>query len=154
MRILLEEGLENRWERHRVNQLALIAGLEAMDLQMFVEKPKDRLVTVTAVKIPAGIDDAKVRDQLLNEFNIEIAGWHWRNEGPDLAARHHGLLQPETVHTATARGARQSSDRSGPSPLARSRRWRSNPQLRKRRRTRSGRELSIFRMIADWPSAD
>ncbi|MGB7729362.1 MAG: alanine--glyoxylate aminotransferase family protein [Candidatus Acidiferrum sp.] len=74
MRILLEEGLENRWERHRVNQLALIAGLEAMDLQMFVEKPKDRLVTVTAVKIPAGIDDAKVRDQLLNEFNIEIAG--------------------------------------------------------------------------------
>ncbi|MGB2666986.1 MAG: alanine--glyoxylate aminotransferase family protein [Candidatus Acidiferrum sp.] len=74
MRILLEEGLENRWERHRVNQLALIAGLEAMDLQMFVEKPKDRLVTVTAVKIPAGIDDAKARDQLLNEFNIEIAG--------------------------------------------------------------------------------
>ncbi len=74
MRILLEEGLENRWERHRVNQLALIAGLEAMDLQMFVEKPKDRLVTVTAVKIPAGLDDAKVRDQLLNEFNIEIAG--------------------------------------------------------------------------------
>jgi alanine-glyoxylate transaminase / serine-glyoxylate transaminase / serine-pyruvate transaminase len=74
MRILLEEGLENRWERHRVNQLALIAGLEAMDLQMCVEKPKDRLVTVTAVKIPAGIDDAKVRDQLLNEFNIEIAG--------------------------------------------------------------------------------
>jgi alanine-glyoxylate transaminase / serine-glyoxylate transaminase / serine-pyruvate transaminase len=74
MRILLEEGLENRWERHRVNQLALIAGLEAMDLQMFVEKPKDRLVTVTAVKIPAVIDDAKVRDQLLNEFNIEIAG--------------------------------------------------------------------------------
>ena len=74
MRILLEEGLENRWERHRVNQLALVAGLEAMDLQMFVEKPKDRLVTVTAVKIPAGIDDGKVRDQLLNEFNIEIAG--------------------------------------------------------------------------------
>jgi alanine-glyoxylate transaminase / serine-glyoxylate transaminase / serine-pyruvate transaminase len=74
MRILLEEGLENRWERHRVNQLALIAGLEAMDLQMFVEKPQDRLVTVTAVKIPAGIDDARVRDQLLNEFNIEIAG--------------------------------------------------------------------------------
>ncbi len=74
MRILLEEGLENRWERHRVNQLALIAGLEAMDLKMFVEKPEDRLVTVTAVKIPAGIDDAKVRDQLLNEFNIEIAG--------------------------------------------------------------------------------
>jgi alanine-glyoxylate transaminase/serine-glyoxylate transaminase/serine-pyruvate transaminase len=74
MRILLEEGLEARWERHRVNQLALVAGCEAMGLQMFVEKPQDRLVTVTAVKIPAGVDDGRVRDQLLNEFNIEIAG--------------------------------------------------------------------------------
>jgi alanine-glyoxylate transaminase / serine-glyoxylate transaminase / serine-pyruvate transaminase len=74
MRICVEEGLEVRWERHRVNQHALIAGAEAMGLQMFVEKPKDRLVTVTAVKIPAGIDDLKVRNQLLDEFNIEIAG--------------------------------------------------------------------------------
>jgi alanine-glyoxylate transaminase / serine-glyoxylate transaminase / serine-pyruvate transaminase len=74
MRIVMEEGLEVRWERHRVNQLALVAGIEAMGLQLFVEKPKDRLVTVTAVKIPAGIDDLKVRDQLLEEFNIEIAG--------------------------------------------------------------------------------
>jgi len=74
LRICVEEGLEARWERHRVNQLALVAGLEAMGLQMFVEKPQDRLVTVTAVKIPAGIDDLKVRNQLLDEFNIEIAG--------------------------------------------------------------------------------
>jgi alanine-glyoxylate transaminase / serine-glyoxylate transaminase / serine-pyruvate transaminase len=74
MRIVVAEGLEARWERHRVNQLALTAGVEAMGLQMFVENPKDRLVTVTAVKIPAGIDDAKVRNQLLDEFNIEIAG--------------------------------------------------------------------------------
>jgi alanine-glyoxylate transaminase/serine-glyoxylate transaminase/serine-pyruvate transaminase len=74
MCILLEEGLQARWERHRVNQLALVAGVEALGLQMFVENPKDRLVTVTAVKIPAGIDDAKVRNQLLEEFNIEIAG--------------------------------------------------------------------------------
>jgi alanine-glyoxylate transaminase / serine-glyoxylate transaminase / serine-pyruvate transaminase len=74
MRILLEEGLEARWERHRINQHALVAGCEAMGLQMFVEKPKDRLVTVTAVKIPTGVDDVKVRNQLLEEFNIEIAG--------------------------------------------------------------------------------
>jgi alanine-glyoxylate transaminase/serine-glyoxylate transaminase/serine-pyruvate transaminase len=74
MCILLEEGLQTRWERHRVNQLALVAGVKAMGLQMFVENPKDRLVTVTAVKIPAGIDDLKVRNQLLEEFNIEIAG--------------------------------------------------------------------------------
>ena len=74
MRITLEEGLENRWERHRQNQLALIAGLEAMGLQMLVKNPAERLPTVTATVIPNGIDDAKVRNQLLDEFNIEIAG--------------------------------------------------------------------------------
>ncbi len=74
MRITLEEGLEVRWERHRLNQHALIAGAEAMGLKMFVENPKDRLATVTAVIIPAGIDDVKMRNQLLDEFNMEIAG--------------------------------------------------------------------------------
>ena len=74
MRLCLEEGLEARWERHRINQLALIAGVEGLGLKPFVEKPGDRLVTVTAVNIPAGIDDVKVRNQLLDEFNIEIAG--------------------------------------------------------------------------------
>jgi alanine-glyoxylate transaminase/serine-glyoxylate transaminase/serine-pyruvate transaminase len=74
MRILLEEGLEARWERHKLNQQALIAGVEAMGLKLLVEKPQDRLVTVTAVLIPAGIDDARLRNQLLDEFNIEIAG--------------------------------------------------------------------------------
>jgi alanine-glyoxylate transaminase/serine-glyoxylate transaminase/serine-pyruvate transaminase len=74
MRIVMEEGLENRWERHRVNQLALIAGIEAMGLELLVKKSADRLPTVTAVMIPDGIDDGKVRNQLLDEFNIEIAG--------------------------------------------------------------------------------
>ncbi|PYT79248.1 MAG: alanine--glyoxylate aminotransferase [Acidobacteria bacterium] len=74
MRLVMEEGLEARWERHRVNQLALIAGLEAMGLKLLVEKTADRLPTVTAVMIPSGIDDGKLRNQLLDEFNIEIAG--------------------------------------------------------------------------------
>jgi alanine-glyoxylate transaminase/serine-glyoxylate transaminase/serine-pyruvate transaminase len=74
LRIVLEEGLEASWERHRQNQVALIAGLEAMGIRLFVENPEDRLPTVTAVWIPAGIDGAKVRGRLLNEFNIEIAG--------------------------------------------------------------------------------
>src|SRR5881275_2946044 len=74
MRLVLEEGLEARWERHRVNAVALVAGLEAMGLEMLVKIPKQRLPTVTAVMIPQGVDDAKVRNQLLDEFNIEIAG--------------------------------------------------------------------------------
>ena len=74
MRIVLEEGLEARWERHRRNQLALVAGIEAMGLELFVKNPADRLPTVTAVAIPQGISDEKVRNQLLDEFNIEVAG--------------------------------------------------------------------------------
>src|SRR5258708_34867397 len=74
MRLTMEEGLPVRWERHRVNQQALIAGVEAMGLQLLVKNPKERLVTVTPVMIPAGVDDAKYRSQLLDEFNIEIAG--------------------------------------------------------------------------------
>ena len=74
LRIVLEEGLEASWERHRQNQAALIAGLEAMGIRLFVENPEDRLPTVTAVWIPAGIDGAKARARLLNEFNIEISG--------------------------------------------------------------------------------
>jgi alanine-glyoxylate transaminase / serine-glyoxylate transaminase / serine-pyruvate transaminase len=74
LRAVLEEGLEAGWERHRQNQAALIAGLEAMGLSLFVQNPADRLPTVTAVNIPSGIDGGKVRARLLNDFNIEIAG--------------------------------------------------------------------------------
>lgn len=74
LRLVFEEGLEARWERHLHNQQALVAGLDAMGLEMFVPNPVDRLVTVTAVKVPAGVNDGKVRKQLLDEFNIEIAG--------------------------------------------------------------------------------
>jgi alanine-glyoxylate transaminase / serine-glyoxylate transaminase / serine-pyruvate transaminase len=74
LRAVLEEGLEARWERHRENQQALIAGIEAMGLQLLVSNAADRLVTVTAIHIPAGLEDGKVRKQLLDEFNIEIAG--------------------------------------------------------------------------------
>ena len=74
LRLVLEETLEARWERHAQNQASLIAGLEAMGLELFVANPADRLVTVTGVKIPAGIEDHRLRQQLLDEFNIEIAG--------------------------------------------------------------------------------
>ncbi len=39
LRAVLDEGLEARWERHHLNQQALIAGLEAMGLELFVSNP-------------------------------------------------------------------------------------------------------------------
>jgi alanine-glyoxylate transaminase/serine-glyoxylate transaminase/serine-pyruvate transaminase len=73
LRIVHEEGLEARFERHRCNHLALRAGLEALGVEFAVAEPH-RLPMLNAVKIPAGVDDKAVRAQLLNEFGIEIGG--------------------------------------------------------------------------------
>jgi len=73
LRIVEEEGLEARFARHRMNHLALVAGVEAMGLTMLVE-PAYRLWTLNAIRIPSGVDDARVRGRLLQEFGIEIGG--------------------------------------------------------------------------------
>ena len=73
LRMVEEEGLSARWERHRRNQQALVAGLEAMGIEP-IAPPGQRMWTVTCVRTPAALDEAKVRRRLLDEFNIEIAG--------------------------------------------------------------------------------
>ena len=71
LRIILEEGLETRWERHQRNSRMLQAGVEAMGLEMLVA-PEHRLPTLNAVRVPEGVNEAEVRTQLLDEHNIEI----------------------------------------------------------------------------------
>jgi len=73
LRLVLEEGLENRFARHRQNHMALRAGLEALGIQYAVPA-EIRLPQLNAVLIPAGVDDVAVRKQLLNDFGIEIGG--------------------------------------------------------------------------------
>jgi alanine-glyoxylate transaminase/serine-glyoxylate transaminase/serine-pyruvate transaminase len=72
--MIAEEGLENRWERHRRNHLAFVAGIEAMGLTMHVQDPAQRLWTLNTPRVPAGVDDAKLRQYLLSERELEIAG--------------------------------------------------------------------------------
>ncbi|MDE3020624.1 MAG: alanine--glyoxylate aminotransferase family protein [Pseudomonadota bacterium] len=69
--MLHQEGLENSWARHRQHHLALKAGLEAMNLRFLVEEPY-RLPQLNAIIVPEGIDEAMVRQRLLNEYSIEI----------------------------------------------------------------------------------
>jgi alanine-glyoxylate transaminase/serine-glyoxylate transaminase/serine-pyruvate transaminase len=71
LRVVEEEGLEARIARHRRNHLALRAGLEALGLTYV---PKASLASLNAVRVPDGIDDARVRGRLLEEFGIEIGG--------------------------------------------------------------------------------
>ncbi len=73
LRVILEEGLENRWQRHRENAQLLWDGLEALDMTLHVEEAY-RLPTLTTVRIPSGIDEVAVRKSLLLDYNIEIGG--------------------------------------------------------------------------------
>ncbi|MBI2818238.1 MAG: alanine--glyoxylate aminotransferase family protein [Acidobacteria bacterium] len=74
LRLLQEEGLEASWKRHRGAHAGLVAGLEALGLQMFVHDPAFRAATVNTIRIPEGVDDVRVRTCLLQRFGIEIAG--------------------------------------------------------------------------------
>jgi alanine-glyoxylate transaminase/serine-glyoxylate transaminase/serine-pyruvate transaminase len=68
---VLEEGLPARLARHRTNHLALRAGLEALGVSYI---PQHSLASLNAVRIPDGVDDARARGRLLEEFGIEIGG--------------------------------------------------------------------------------
>lgn len=71
--LIADEGLENRWERHRRNHEAFVAGIEKLGMRMHVA-PGHRLWTLNTPRVPDGIDDAKVRQRMLDEHGIEISG--------------------------------------------------------------------------------
>src|SRR5271165_2386819 len=71
--VIAEEGIENRWERHRRSNKAFVKGIEAMGLRMHVPEAH-RIATLNTVCVPAGVDEAKVRKRLLDGPGIEIAG--------------------------------------------------------------------------------
>ncbi|MSR30944.1 MAG: alanine--glyoxylate aminotransferase family protein [Gemmataceae bacterium] len=73
LRLVLEEGLENRWARHELNHRALRAGLECMGLEFTADR-SCQLPQLNAVRVPAGVDDLAGRKYLLEKFGIEIGG--------------------------------------------------------------------------------
>lgn len=82
--MIQEEGLESAWDRHALHHKAFAAGIEAMGLG-FVVDTEARLPQLNAVRIPDGVDEAAVRNQLLQDWNLEIgaglgslAGKVWR----------------------------------------------------------------------------
>lgn len=84
LRLIAEEGLENRWERHRSNAEMLWDGLEELGIRCHVHKAL-RLPSLTTPEIPDGIDGKGVSTYLLQNYNIEIfpglgqlAGKVWR----------------------------------------------------------------------------
>ena len=80
LRIVLEEGLEPRIERHKRNARAFWAGLEAMGLELHVEE-EYRLTPLTTVRVPEGTDELRLREGLLHQHNIEIGRGFGQLEG-------------------------------------------------------------------------
>jgi alanine-glyoxylate transaminase/serine-glyoxylate transaminase/serine-pyruvate transaminase len=73
LRVIAEEGVENRWERHRRCHEMFVKAIEAMGLRMHVP-PGQRIWTLNTVSVPDGIDETKVRKRLFDDQGIEILG--------------------------------------------------------------------------------
>jgi alanine-glyoxylate transaminase/serine-glyoxylate transaminase/serine-pyruvate transaminase len=71
LRIVLEEGLQKRWQRHALQHRALKAGLEAIGIT-YLADPKHQLPMLNAVAAPEGVDEGAVRKKLLEEHSIEV----------------------------------------------------------------------------------
>jgi alanine-glyoxylate transaminase/serine-glyoxylate transaminase/serine-pyruvate transaminase len=122
--MLHEEGLENAIARHQRNHRALVAGLEAMGLSMAVSQPW-RLPQLNAVCIPEGVDDARVRTRLLQEYDLEIgaglgalAGKTWRIGLMGHASRERNVIFCLTALEAVLQ--QEAGMRSGPGSTAES----------------------------------
>lgn len=73
LKLIVEEGVDNVYARHEHFGQALHEALEAMGLQLLVNK-EHRLNQLTSVCIPDGIEDAKVRRLLMQKYGLEIGG--------------------------------------------------------------------------------
>ena len=72
LRIIAENGLDATFARYRANAEMLWSGLEEIGVDPFIPR-EYRLPSLTTATVPAGVDPQLVRQQLLNEYNIEIA---------------------------------------------------------------------------------
>ena len=71
LRIVLEEGLEKAWQRHRQVHEHFIREMRTLELEPAVAE-SIRAPMINTVRIPEGVDDARVRQRLYDDFNIEI----------------------------------------------------------------------------------
>uniref|UniRef100_I3KT22 Alanine--glyoxylate aminotransferase n=1 Tax=Oreochromis niloticus TaxID=8128 RepID=I3KT22_ORENI len=72
--VLVEEGLENSWERHLKVAEYFHAGLESMGLKLFVKEKRLRLPTVTTIVAPYGYDWKEITSYIMKTHNLEISG--------------------------------------------------------------------------------
>lgn len=73
LRVIHEERLEKRFQRHSTNGAAMSAGLKAMGLKLLAQEGYHTPM-LTTVGIPDGVADKSVRKKLLERYSIELGG--------------------------------------------------------------------------------
>lgn len=72
--ILLEEGLENSIQRHMKVSGAILGACKALGLKPYPERDECHSPTVTALRMPPGIDEGKLRALMERDHSVMIAG--------------------------------------------------------------------------------
>ena len=89
LRKIRDEGIEQVWSRHRRLAAACRAGVQALGLELFAAQPAD---VVTAVKVPPGLDDAKLLSRLVERFGLKLAGGQDELKGKIFRIAHMGYM--------------------------------------------------------------
>ena len=69
-----DEGLKNRFDRHHRAHQRLLAGITKLGFEPFVKEPENRIWHLVTVKPPAGVDEAALRQKLLENYGMDVSG--------------------------------------------------------------------------------
>ncbi len=98
LEMILSEGLESRWEHHRVGGKAMRAGIASLGLSM-VARPQDASDTVTAIWIPEPHDANGVQEQMAIEYGVSVAGGQGNLAGKIIRIGHMGYTSWDDIRT-------------------------------------------------------
>ncbi|MEM2971753.1 MAG: alanine--glyoxylate aminotransferase family protein [Candidatus Bathyarchaeia archaeon] len=105
LKMVLEEGLEKRFERHRQCAEAFYNATEAFEMTAFSKEKETRSNTVIAVNVPKNVDEGAVREAMRNRYNVLIAGGMGRFKGKIFRIGCMGVVsQKEVLATVKALG--------------------------------------------------
>jgi aspartate aminotransferase-like enzyme len=104
LKMIMEEGLDNRVARHHKAAKASVAAVKALGLELFADEAVSS-ATVTAVKMPEGITDADFRGTTRDKYGVELAGGQDHLKGNIFRIGHMGNISyKELVQTFAAIG--------------------------------------------------
>jgi serine---pyruvate transaminase len=99
LRMILKEGIENVWERHRRMSEACQAGIKALGIELFSTKPAEGL---TAFRVPEGLKDSDIRKGLTDRFGITTVGGQDKLKGQIVRVGHMGYMDELDVVSGLA----------------------------------------------------